>query len=72
MSDKIRVGVVGASAARGWALWTHRPALAASPDYEVTAVAASSAGSAAAAARVWGAAHAFDDARELINHPDGP
>jgi hypothetical protein len=70
MPDKIRVGVVGASAVRGWALGAHRPVLAASSDFAVTAVAGSTAANAAAAAQVWGAEHSFADPVELINHPE--
>jgi predicted dehydrogenase len=66
----IRVGVVGASAERGWASASHLPALAAAPEYAVTAVAASSPEKAAAAAGLWGADHAFADARRLIESPD--
>ncbi|MCP2241549.1 putative dehydrogenase [Lentzea aerocolonigenes] len=64
------MGVVGASAERGWASATHLPALAAAPEYEVTAVASSSPGKAAAAARLWQARHAFADARQLIDSPE--
>lgn len=70
MADKIRVGVVGAHAGRGWARAVHLPALAAHPEYEVTAVAGTSLESARAAAGAWGAEHAFDDPAELMAHPD--
>ncbi|WP_344179807.1 Gfo/Idh/MocA family oxidoreductase [Streptomyces albidochromogenes] len=71
MADRIRVGVVGAHAERGWGRGIHLPALAASrDDYEITAVAGTSQESARAAAGVWGARHAFDDARELMAHPE--
>lgn len=69
-AKKIRVGVIGANAERGWALRAHLPALRALPDYEITAVATRSQGSARAAARVFGAAHAFADARQLAEHPE--
>ncbi|MEU5216477.1 Gfo/Idh/MocA family oxidoreductase [Streptomyces sp. NPDC020807] len=71
MADRIRVGVVGAHAERGWGRAIHLPALAASQDdYEITAVAGTSQESARAAAGVWGARHAFDDARALMEHPE--
>ena len=71
MADRIRVGVVGAHAERGWGRAIHLPALAASQDdYEITAVAGTSPESAGAAAEVWGARHAFADARELMAHPE--
>jgi predicted dehydrogenase len=68
--DRIRLGVVGASAERGWACWTHRPALAATPAFEVTAVAGSSPHAAAAAAPVWGARYTCHDPHELIAHDE--
>ncbi|WP_158887396.1 Gfo/Idh/MocA family protein [Amycolatopsis anabasis] len=70
MAEKIRVGIVGASPDRGWAARAHVPALRALPDYELTAVGTSRAESAAEAARRFGAAHAFTDARELAEHPE--
>ncbi|WP_067479061.1 Gfo/Idh/MocA family protein [Actinomadura hibisca] len=70
MADRIRVGVVGASAERGWGRAVHLPALSARPDYEITAVAGTGMESARAAARVWGARHAFDDPHALMACPD--
>ncbi|MEV0422689.1 Gfo/Idh/MocA family protein [Streptosporangium canum] len=67
---RIRVGVVGGHAARGWARAVHLPALAALPDYEITAIAGTSMESANAAAEVWSAAHAFDDPYALMAHPE--
>ncbi|MET9491987.1 Gfo/Idh/MocA family oxidoreductase [Nocardia sp. NPDC006630] len=70
MSDRIRVGIIGASPNRGWAARAHIPALRALPDFELTAVGTSRQESADAAARLFGAAHAFTDARRLAEHPD--
>ncbi|MET9111666.1 Gfo/Idh/MocA family protein [Streptomyces zhihengii] len=71
MADRIRVGVVGAHAERGWGRGIHLPALSAlADDYEITAVAGTSRESAEAAAGAWGARHAFDDARALMEHPE--
>ena len=67
---KIRVGIVGANPDRGWAARAHIPALAALPDYEITAVGTSHPESARAAARRFGVAHAFSDARRLAEHPE--
>ncbi|MET7459451.1 Gfo/Idh/MocA family oxidoreductase [Nonomuraea sp. NPDC005501] len=67
-SRPIRVGVVGGHATRGWARAVHLPALAALPDYEITAIAGTSMESADAAAGVWGASHAFDDPYALMTH----
>ncbi|MDI3405812.1 Gfo/Idh/MocA family protein [Streptomyces cavernicola] len=70
MADRIRVGVVGAHAERGWGRGVHLPALAAHEDYEITAVAGTSEESARAAAGVWGARHAFGSAQALMEHDD--
>ncbi|MFI9722884.1 Gfo/Idh/MocA family protein [Streptomyces sp. NPDC052396] len=67
---KIRVGVIGASPERGWAARAHVPALMALPEYEISAVGTSRPESARAAARQFGAAHAFTDARQLAEHPE--
>jgi predicted dehydrogenase len=63
----LRVGVVGAS---GWAGVSHLPALAALPEYEVTAVATTNQVSADKAAAAHGARLAFADAGTLARHPD--
>jgi predicted dehydrogenase len=70
MSDKIRVGIIGASPDRGWAATAHIPALRSLPQYELTAVGTSREGSAREAAARFGAAHWFIDARQLAGHPD--
>ncbi|MFE2412697.1 Gfo/Idh/MocA family protein [Kitasatospora sp. NPDC059408] len=67
---KIRVGIIGANPDRGWAVRAHLPALRALPQYEITAVGTSRPESARAAARAFGAAHAFTDAARLAGHPD--
>jgi predicted dehydrogenase len=64
------VGVIGAHAQRGWARGVHLPALSGLDDYEITAVAGTSRQSAQAAAAVWQARYAFDDAQALIAHPE--
>lgn len=69
-SGKIRVGIVGASASRGFASIAHIPALCALPQFEITAVATARQETAEAAARHYGAPLAFADARELARHPD--
>lgn len=68
--EKIRVGVIGASPDRGWAARAHVPALMSLPEYRITAVGTSRRESAEAAAREFGAAHAFTDARQLAEHPE--
>jgi predicted dehydrogenase len=67
----IRVGIIGASAARGWAALAHIPALRALPDdFTITAVSTSNAASAAAAGQLFGVTHAFDNHADLVNHPE--
>ena len=50
-SSKIRVGIVGASASRGFASIAHIPALRALPQFEIVAVCTARQQSAEAAAR---------------------
>ena len=61
----IGVGIVGLSAAGGWAANAHVPALAALDGYELRALSASSAESARAAGERYGVALAFGTAEEL-------
>jgi predicted dehydrogenase len=69
-SSKIRVGIVGASANRGFASIAHIPALRALPEFEITAVCTASHQSAEASARHYGVALAFSDPEKLARHPD--
>src|SRR5438874_2502196 len=69
-SNKIRVGVVGASASRGFASIAHVPALQALADFELVAVCTARQQSAEMAARHYGAALAFSDPEKLAQHPD--
>jgi hypothetical protein len=66
----IKVGVIGAGPDRGWARTAHVPALRALPQYEISAVGTTREESAREAARLFGAPHAFTDARRLAAHPD--
>jgi predicted dehydrogenase len=66
----LRVGIVGASPARGWGTLAHLPALAALPEFRVVAVATTRAKTAQATADEWGVPLAFDDDRALIDSPD--
>ena len=38
MVDRIRLGIIGASPTVGWAYRSHLPAIAASPEFELTGV----------------------------------
>ncbi len=69
-SRKIRVGIVGASASRGFASIAHIPALRALPQFEIAAVCTTRRESAEAAARHYGVPLAFSDPEALARHPD--
>jgi predicted dehydrogenase len=69
-SSKIRVGIVGASANRGFASIAHIPALRALPEFEIVAVCTASQQSAEASARHYGVALAFSDPEKLARHSD--
>jgi predicted dehydrogenase len=66
----VRVGLIGAGSSRTWAARAHIPALQALPETEIVAVATTRAESAAIAAGLTGAEHAFTDGRRLAEHPD--
>jgi predicted dehydrogenase len=70
MNGNVRVGIVGASASRGFASIAHIPALRALPQFKITAVCTASQETAAAAARYYGVELAFSDPAELAQHPD--
>ncbi len=69
-SRKIRVGIVGASANRGFASIAHIPALRALPQFEIAAVCTTRQESAEAAARHYGVPLAFSDPEKLARHPE--
>ena len=70
MADKVRLGVIGANIHRGWAPRSHLPALAASPEFELTAVCTTRMESAEESAKLFGAKLAFDNYQDLLAHPD--
>ncbi len=69
-SHKIRVGIVGASANRGFASIAHIPALRALPRFEIAAVCTARQESAEAAARHYGVPLAFSDPDEMARHAE--
>src|SRR5712691_11631336 len=69
-SSRIRVGIVGASANRGFASIAHIPALQALPQFEIVAVCTARQESAEAAARHYGVPLAFSDPEKLARHSD--
>jgi predicted dehydrogenase len=66
----IRIGVIGATPARGWGTAAHLPALAALEEFEITAVSTTRLTTARATAEVFGIPLAFADDRELVSHPE--
>lgn len=68
--DRVRVGLVGLSAERGWAAAAHLPALRAVPGFDVVALAASTPASAEAAGRAHGVDRVFSDPRALAASPE--
>ena len=70
MTDKIRLGFVGANVNSTWAGQSHFPALLASPDVEFTAVCTTRPESAEEARQAFGAKLAFHDFREMAASPD--
>jgi predicted dehydrogenase len=69
-SSKIRVGIVGASASRGFASIAHIPALRALSQFEIAAVCTARQESAEASAQHYGVPLAFCDSEQLARHPD--
>jgi predicted dehydrogenase len=70
MADKLRLGIIGANLRSHWASRSHFPALAASADWEVTAVCTTRRESAEEAREKFGAKLAFDDYRKMVESPD--
>ena len=66
----IGVGIVGASATRGWASVAHIPALQALDAYDIRAVSTTRLDSAIASADRLGIELAFDTHRSLVSHPE--
>jgi predicted dehydrogenase len=73
MTDKIRVGIVGATVTQGGSGWganSHVPALRALPDFELKAVCTAHEDTARASAAAFGAELAFHNIDEMAAHPD--
>ncbi len=66
----IGVGIVGVTPGRSWAAISHIPALRALPQYEIVAVANSTAASSEAAAKAFDIPHPHPDAAALARDPD--
>ena len=70
MANILRVGIIGASAERGWAKESHVPAIQQLPGLQLTAVATNDQETANAAARAFGAKAAYGNAQDLIRDAD--
>ena len=73
MTDKIRVGIVGATVTQGGSGWganAHVPALKALPGYELAAVCTAHEDTAKASAAAFGARRGFHRFDEMAAHPD--
>lgn len=70
MRAPLRVAIVGANAARGWARDAHVPALAGLAGVRLEAVSARTQAGAEEAARAFGAVRAFGDSLAMVRDPD--
>jgi predicted dehydrogenase len=69
-TERIRVGIIGASMRSGRARDAHIPALSALPEFELTAVSTSRQETADETAKHFGIRHAFADPYKMVEHPD--
>ena len=70
MTDRLRVGIVGASAdGQGWAPISHFPALRTLPGFEIAAICTAHAETAAASAKVYGVERAYHDVNAMVRDP---
>ena len=66
MTNKVRIGFIGANVNSHWSSSSHFPALRATPDLELTAVCTTNPASAEEARKAFGAKLAFSDYREMV------
>src|SRR6266851_4025037 len=69
-TEKIRIGIIGASMRNGWGRDAHIPALSALPEFEITAVFTLLQETADETASHFGIPHAFADPYKMVQHPD--
>lgn len=69
-TNRIGVGVIGASPGNTWASLAHLPALAALPELRIVAVSTTKQATADETARRYDVPYAFDRAAPLVEHPD--
>jgi predicted dehydrogenase len=70
VTEKIRVGIIGANVRNGWGRDAHIPALSALPEFEITAVCTTRQETADETAKHFGVPHAFADPYKMVQHPD--
>lgn len=70
MSEKVRLGFIGANVKSRWGIEGHFPAIKASSDVELTAVCTTRPESAEEARRFFNAKLAFSDYREMVRSPE--
>jgi predicted dehydrogenase len=71
MADAVRIGIIGANPSNGWAGRAHMPGLKAGvPGATLVAVSTTRQESADEAAATFGATHAFDDHRKMLERDD--
>jgi len=70
VSERIRVGIIGASPQWGWATYAHLPALQTLPRFRVMAVSTTRRQSADETARRFDVPHAFASHEPLVEHPE--
>ncbi len=68
--NKLRLGVIGASAKYGWGMRAHLPAIKALPQYELAAVCTTNKETAEASASHYGASKAYWDYHQLVADKD--
>lgn len=70
MKKKLKVGIIGVEANKGWAATAHLPALKNNPAYVVAAISQRNPEMAAEAAQHFEVAQYFSDYREMLSMPD--
>jgi predicted dehydrogenase len=70
MTNKVRLGLIGASVSGTWSSRSHLPAVRASADVELTAVCTTKPESAEAARKAYGAKLAFHDYNTMVASPE--
>ena len=70
MSDRIRLGIIGASPTIGWAHRAHLPVIPTAVGFELVATCTTRMETATESARQYGARMAFDDCHKMFEHPE--